>query len=166
MRAKNFIIYVPFLIFVLGSCTDNTAVECNDLLVSFKERADEDFASMNKYLNIALQEKEYDIINHITNTAIDSLNIRIKLLKDSDIPPSGEQFENSVVSYIQSLINASQTYKSYSILSDSLTTVEQLDSIRIIIKKAEIAVDSTLNDLIHKQQEFARTKNLKLEAKK
>ena len=150
---------------IFCGCTDNTAIENNDMFVLYKEKAEEDFISMNKYLNIAIQEKEYEIIDYIIATAIDSLNAKIESLEKLNIPPSAEKFRVETISYTQSLVNASEVYKSYSILSDSLTTIRQIDSIRTVIKRTEVAIDSTLNVLIASQEDFARIKKLRLETK-
>ncbi|GAB6011156.1 hypothetical protein [Viscerimonas tarda] len=154
---------VVFLTFVFAGCVQHTSTEDNDALVSYKEKAGADFDSLNKYLNIAIQEKEYGLINYLTNTAIDSLNAKIESLEQLKIPPSGEKFRQATISYTQSLVNVSKAYKAYSILSDTLTTTQQLDSIRIAIKNKEGAIDSTLKILIVAQKDFAREKNLKLE---
>jgi hypothetical protein len=132
------------------------------MLVSLKEKADEDFASMNKFLNIAIEEKEYSIINYLATTAIDSLNVRIGLLKQMDVPSFTDKFKQTTIHYTQSLVNVLKTYKSYAILSDSLITKQQLDSIREMIRRAECTTDSIQTILIGVQRDFAREKNLKL----
>jgi hypothetical protein len=143
-------------------CIQNTAKENNDILVSLKEQADEDFASMNRFLNIAIEEKEYSVIDYLTSTAIDSITVRIGLLRQLDVPPFTERFKETTIHYAQSLIDVSKAYKSYSLLSDSLMTVQQLDSVREMIQKAECAVDSMQTVLIGAQRDFAREKNIKL----
>jgi hypothetical protein len=156
--------YFCLLTGVLSGCIQNTPAEYNDILVSYKEKGDEDFASMSKFLNIAIQEKEYSssTITYLTNSAIDSLNARIESLKRLNVPPSTKRFKYATIDYLLSLINTSKTYRAYIILSDSLVTVQQIDSIRSLIRAAEWQTDSTLNVLISVQNDFAREKNIKL----
>jgi hypothetical protein len=146
----------------MAGCVQNSAVEYNDILVSFKEKADDDFSSMNKFLTIAIQEKEYSMIDYLTATAVDSLNARIESLKQLELPPSTEKFREATIAYIQSLADVSKAYKSYSMLSDSLISLQQVDSVRTRIKTNEQATDSTLKVLISAQQEFAARKNIQL----
>ncbi|MDR1810081.1 MAG: hypothetical protein LBR34_06745 [Prevotella sp.] len=166
MKTRRRIRYLIILCICLSlyttGCTRHTAKEDNDALVALKEKADEDFASLNRYLNMAIEEKEYNIIGYLTNTAIDSINARTGSLQQLDVPPSAEKFKQTTIDYVQSLVNVSKAYKSYALLADTLMSVQQLDSLREIIRNAECAMDSMQTVLISVQRDFAREKNMKL----
>ncbi|MDR2914975.1 MAG: hypothetical protein LBV74_09125 [Tannerella sp.] len=150
------------LLLSVTGCIQHTAKENNDILVLLKEQADEDFASMNRLLNIAIEEKEYSVINYLTTTAIDSIEVRVGKLQQLNVPPFTQKFKEATLHYAQSLIDVSKAYKSYSLLSDSLMTVQQLDSIREMIRKTECTMDSIQTVLIGVQRDFAREKNIQL----
>ncbi len=150
-------------LFFFAACKQDTVREYNDYLVAYKNSVDSNFIYMNKYIDMALQEKEYSLINYLTDMAIDSMKIKMEQLKVQKAPDNGTEFRDALVNYTQSLINTSKAYKSYLMLSDSTLTVLQIDSLQNSIKAEEDRINRHLQLVISAQKEFAGKENLKLE---
>lgn len=114
---------------VFASCKQDTSKEYSTISVL----VDEAEVIINKHDNnvqSALDSKKYDYIKTVSESALDSSNVKIKDLKLLPLSPINEEIRITAINYIKALQNIIEAQKSYASITDttSLMTAMKLDA--------------------------------------
>lgn len=157
-------IILLFIILLFSSCKkENPNVRYNDILVEGKNFIDNCFLSFNKQVNTVLTNQQYSLVSEYCKITLDSLSNKTVSIENVEYPVNANNFRDAFLLYSKSVQEVVKSYENYAVLSDENATIQQLDSVNSIIKKAELRVSNSLNNLLLRQMEFAAEKNLKLE---
>lgn len=158
-------VYVSIVVLLLVSCNNSKKefISFNDILVESKNSIDSCFVSYNKDIVRILNDSLYQTIpdpSKALETRVDNEIIKVQNLK---CPVYGDSLKANMLSYYRSIINLSNSYNGYTLLSSDSLSIEQLDSIKTNISMAEDDMTKALSLLMLSQKEFAKKANIKLE---
>ncbi len=164
MSSKYSLIFISIILFLNISCKrENSDVKYNDTLVECKNSIDSCFFIFSKQINDVLNKDQYSLIAEYCEITTDSLNNKIKQIQMLETSINDVNFRDKLIKYCESVRNVVASYQNLGILSDEGISIQQLDSISIIIKQSEKKVKLSLNNLLQAQNKYAKEANIKLE---
>lgn len=126
---NKFILFCISFTLIFASCKPGSNKDFSNISIL----VDEAEVVINKYDNnvqSALDSKKYDYIKVVSQTAMDSSNVKINDLKNLIIPPPAEELRISAIAYIKSLQKIINAQEMYTTITDttSTSTAKNLDS--------------------------------------
>lgn len=152
------------VVFLLICCQNkNDLVIYNNLLVDSKHEVDSCFMDYNKKINKLLSDSLYISIPEVSNNIVKHINDKIIYINSISTPTEAEYLKKAIINYYQAISSVAESYSGYSILSDKMAKIEQVDSIRLNITAKEGNAKIALQTLVSCQKEFAKNADIKLE---
>lgn len=126
---NKFILFCVSFTIIFASCKSGDNKDFSNISVL----VDDAEVIINKYDNnvqSALDSKKYDYIKVVSQSAMDSSNVKVNDLKNLILSPSTEELRISAIAYIKSLQKIIKAQELYATISDttSLETATDLDA--------------------------------------
>ena len=118
---NKFVFFCISVTFIFASCKSGDDKSFSNISVL----VDEAEVIINKYDNnvqSALDSKKYDYIRVVSQSAMDSSNVKVNDLKNLILAPSSEELRISAIAYIKSLQKIIKAQEMYATITDTTST--------------------------------------------
>ncbi len=158
---KKLLLFLIPLSLILTSCGADP-VKYNDSLVDFYDDANNRVNSLYDIASDDMQSGNFAKLTEYAKTTVDSLKLDIEKINALEKPSGSNEFHNSVVSYVESLVTyVNALGEQYSQVNDS-TTDEEFSKIEEVVDNVSKINDQKRDAMIEAQKAFAKAKNFDL----
>lgn len=165
---KKLLLLLLPLSFVLFSCEKKIdPVVYNDSLVKYSEDAEKRLMDLDVRIDAFFDSEKFTAegsaqLAEDLKTVKDSITSDLNKIKIMEKPGNAEEFHNSTIKYVESLISQIDTYKEqYSKLSNDISDDDLMKMDEIINKTLE-DTQTKLDEMIKAQTVFAKANNIQL----
>lgn len=158
---KKFLFLLLPLSIILSSCGTDP-IKYNDQLVQYIGSSGQRIINLNNEINNLFNGEDHTKLKEYTTATIDSLKSDIKDINDLKKPEGADEFQNAVITYIESLISNAETMEEqYSKITEE-TTDEEFEELNKYILNSKKIYNEKFEEVISAQKSFAKEKNIDL----